>query len=278
MGNDIPAPLTSEPNLEQPSDDTALGERELILKEKELALKEQEAKAKIEFERRNLWFSSPLLIGAVSAIFGLIGTGIGAGLQGYSNFQLERQKFESSLIQKSLEIKDRNEAAKSLLFLVDSGIIQSLDSARIRKIAENPEQLPMLPQLLAATASGGAIVPSPNNRTIAVGDKDGNARIWSMDGVLLRTFRGHTDSVTSIVYSPDNKVLFTGSLDGTVKIWNLSGRLLYSLRVQAGVIGIAVSPDGKTLLVRTIKNEITRWDVATQKQIGSPLALPSPSS
>ncbi len=275
MGNDISAPLTPEPNIKQPSDDIALKERELILKEKELALKEQEAKAKIEFEKRNLWFSSPLLIGALSAIFGLIGTGIGAGLQGYSNFQLERQKFESSLIQKSLEIKDRNEAAKSLLFLVDSGIIQSLDGARIRKIAENPEQLPMLSQLLA---SGGAIVPSPDGKTIAVGDKDGNARIWSMDGKLLLTFRGHTDAVTSIAYSPDARVIFTGSLDKTVKIWELSGKLLHSLRLQDGVIGIAVSPDGKTLLVRTIKNEITRWNVANQEQIGSPLALPSPSS
>lgn len=275
MGNDISAPLTPEPNIKQPSDDIALKERELILKEKELALKEQEAKAKIEFEKRNLWFSSPLLIGALSATFGLIGTGIGAGLQGYSNFQLERQKFESSLIQKSLEIKDRNEAAKSLLFLVDSGIIQSLDGARIRKIAENPEQLPMLSQLLA---SGGSIVLSPDGKTIAVGDKDGNARIWSMDGKLLLIFKGHRDAVTSIAYSPDNRVIFTGSLDKTVKIWELSGRLLHSLRLQDGVTGIAVSPDGKTLLVRTIKNEITRWNVANQEQIGSPLALPSPSS
>ncbi|NJR62704.1 MAG: hypothetical protein HC769_30270 [Cyanobacteria bacterium CRU_2_1] len=127
--------------------------KELALKEKELALKEQEVKAKIELERRGVWFSSPLLIGIASAIFGLLGTGIGAALQGYSNsqlerqkydsnFQLERQKFEFSLIQKALEIKDRNEAAKQLMFLVDSGVIQSLDSAKIRKIAEQPNQLP----------------------------------------------------------------------------------------------------------------------------------------
>ncbi|NJP11539.1 MAG: hypothetical protein HC866_20410 [Leptolyngbyaceae cyanobacterium RU_5_1] len=120
----------------QGADDITLRERELILKEREVALKEQEIKEKLNLEKRNLWFSSPLLIGVFSAIFGLLGTGIGAGLQGYSNFhlekqkfdsnfQLERQKFEFSLIQKALEIKDRNEAAKQLLFLVNSGIIQS---------------------------------------------------------------------------------------------------------------------------------------------------------
>jgi WD40 repeat protein len=58
----------------------------------------------------------------------------------------------------------------------------------------------MLSQLLASgvIANGGAISLSPNNKTIAVGDKNGNARIWSMDGKLLLTFRGHTDAVTSI--------------------------------------------------------------------------------
>jgi hypothetical protein len=113
-----------------------------------------------EHQKRSSVFSSPLVLGLFSAIFGLLGTGIGAALQGYSTLQLERQKFESSLIQKALDTKDKSEAAKSLLFLVDSGIIQSLDAARIRKIAENPEQLPILAELLSATASGGAIAPA----------------------------------------------------------------------------------------------------------------------
>ncbi|MDJ0707242.1 MAG: hypothetical protein QNJ46_28540 [Leptolyngbyaceae cyanobacterium MO_188.B28] len=134
-------------------DENALREKELVLKERELALKEQETKARIELEKRGIWFSSPVLIGVASAIFGLIGTGVGAALQGYSNFNLERQKFESNfqlerqkfefaLIQKTLESSDRKEAAKQLLFLVDSGLIQSLDSEKIRKSAANPDQLP----------------------------------------------------------------------------------------------------------------------------------------
>lgn len=131
--------------IEQESDNNIhaiLKEREFALKEKEIALKEQETKAKIELDRRGIWFTSPLLVGIFSALFGLLGTGIGAALQGHSSLQLERQKFESSLIQKALENKDRNEAAKALLFLVDSGVIQNLDGEKIRKIAENPEQIP----------------------------------------------------------------------------------------------------------------------------------------
>ena len=177
MDNDASTPSGLQSNVL--NDETALKDKELSLREREITLKEQEAKAKIELDKRNLWFSSPLLIGALSAIFGLIGTGIGASLQGYSNFQLERQKFESSLIQKSLEIKDRNEAAKSLLFLVDSGIIQSLDNAKIRKIAENPEQLPALTQLLAASSNSGVIALSPDGKTIAVGNRDKTVTIWT---------------------------------------------------------------------------------------------------
>lgn len=149
---------------EQNNIDTAIREKEIAFKEREIALREQEAQAKIELDKRGIWFSSPLLIGIFSAIFGLLGTGIGAALQGYSSLQLERQKFESSLMQKALEIKDRNEAAKTLLFLVDSGVIQSLDGERIRKIAENPEQLPSLTQLLVATGRGGAIASSPDGK------------------------------------------------------------------------------------------------------------------
>ncbi|MGK7899692.1 MAG: hypothetical protein AB4372_40270 [Xenococcus sp. (in: cyanobacteria)] len=75
--------------------DLSLEERELALKEREIALKEREAEHKPQFDKTNAWFTSPLLIAIVSTIFG---TAIGAALQGYSNFQLERQKFEFSLI------------------------------------------------------------------------------------------------------------------------------------------------------------------------------------
>ncbi len=137
--NTLPSSASSHSDL---VDDTTLRAKELALREKEIQLNEQEAKAKAATENRNLWFSSPLLVGLASAIFGVIGTAMGAGLQGFSNFQLERQKFEFNLIQNALETEDTTEAAKRLQFLVDSGVITSLDSERIRQLAENPTQLP----------------------------------------------------------------------------------------------------------------------------------------
>ncbi|MFG6107179.1 hypothetical protein U2F10_33395 [Leptothoe sp. EHU-05/26/07-4] len=137
----------------EPENNLSIEERKLALAEKELALKEQELRANINQKSRDLWFTSPVLLGIASAVFGLLGTGIGAALQGHASLRLERQKFEFLLIQKSLEPSgeesssdDRKEAAKQLVFLVDSGIIQSLDAEKIKQLAEEPENLPTFSQ------------------------------------------------------------------------------------------------------------------------------------
>lgn len=135
----------SEQNDQRIASDNALTEREVTLKERELILREKELEAKIKLDKKSLWLTSPLLIGGITAISGLIGTGIGAILQGNANFKLERQKFEFTLIQKALQALNQNEAAKQLLFLIDSGVIISLDGEKLRNIAEkNPSQLPVL--------------------------------------------------------------------------------------------------------------------------------------
>ena len=142
----------SNPPSEQ-ENNLSIEERKLLLAERELSLKEQELRANINLKTREVWFTSPVLIGIASAVFGLLGTGVGAALQGYANIRLERQKFEFLLIQTSLEPSaegdsndDRQEAARQLIFLVDSGIIQSLDAEKIKQLAEEPENLPTFSQ------------------------------------------------------------------------------------------------------------------------------------
>lgn len=131
-----------------PSAEDNLRDVELRLREKELRLKEKELDAKIteidENARRNAWLGSPLLIAAGSTIFGLLGTGVGAVLQGFSNTALERQKFESGLIQKALETSDKNEAAKNLQFLVGVGLISQFDTQKISMMARDPQKLPTI--------------------------------------------------------------------------------------------------------------------------------------
>jgi hypothetical protein len=156
MSNDS---TQTETNTVHPSVSSHSGQTgDIILGEKEAPVKEQAVKAKGAIDSQYSWFSSPLIIGLASAIFGVVGTAVGAGLQGYSNFQLERQKFEFTLIQKSLETKDTDEAAKRLQFLVDSGVIKSLDSNKIRELAESPKDLPNFtpPRTTSSGTTAGA--------------------------------------------------------------------------------------------------------------------------
>lgn len=84
------------------------------------------------------WLTSPLLL----ALVGLLGTGVGAVLQGFWNTRLEREKFEFSLIEKALAVADKKEAAQNLKFLVDAGLINQFSAEKIAALAKDPQSLP----------------------------------------------------------------------------------------------------------------------------------------
>lgn len=92
--------------------------------------------------RKKSFFNSPLMPILLSAIFAILGTGLGAWLQGRSNLELEQKKFESSLIINMLEKADNQEsAAKNLNFLVKAGLISDNDG-KIADLVKNPSEIP----------------------------------------------------------------------------------------------------------------------------------------
>ena len=97
---------------------------------------------------------STLTVAVVTAGMTILGT-YAAGLSEYgAQTKLERQKFEYSLIEKSLvsdegsfignEETSRSEASRRLEFLIDTGVITTLNTEAIRRAAENPRDLPTL--------------------------------------------------------------------------------------------------------------------------------------
>ncbi len=48
-----------------------------------------------------------------------------------------------------------------------------------------------------------------------------NVYFRNLEGELLQTFHGHTDSVRSVSIRPDGKVMATTSRDGSAKLWNM---------------------------------------------------------
>ncbi len=165
----------------------SLKRRELDIQEKELDFKKQDAKAKLEIEKRNLIFSSPLMIGFASAIFGIFGTVIGAAWQGYLNFQIERQKFELSIVDEILDPENPEETSKALQFMNDIGIVKSLNKEGINKYANNPKNLPNVRRFLPITRTIRQKIPfafqdAPLDRLTTANiqcPKDSNTRVWS---------------------------------------------------------------------------------------------------
>jgi WD40 repeat protein len=201
------------------------------------------------------------VLAILSAVSVLLAGGIGAALQGFSNTRLERQKFESQLIQKALETKDKNEAAKNLLFLVDSGVIQSLDGHRIKEIANSPEQLPIYSELLKVASSGGSLAISPDGKSFIVGNLEGTASLWDVDsGRVLCNFSHGNGAVKSVAFAQNGKTAITAGEDKSVKVWNLDTRqMTAAYQLPYSVLGIGVSPDGKKVYIRSEDNKLMEW-------------------
>jgi WD40 repeat protein len=84
----------------------------------------------------------------------------------------------------------------------------------------------LLRTVSACASIVGAVVFSPDSRTIATGCNDNQAKLWSLDGKLRRTFGGHQGMVRAVALSPDGKYLVSGSVDTTAKLWRSDGTLL----------------------------------------------------
>ena len=113
------------------------------------------------------------VIGTIfAAFFTFLGTVINSAVERSSITDLERQKYEYSLITDILadERKEKEEIAKDLLFLIEIEAIKILNTEKIREHSESPGDLPRLPNPMSNQFSTptGVIIFSKNENTINV--------------------------------------------------------------------------------------------------------------
>lgn len=146
-------------------------DQELVMRKEELRLKEKELD--LERERMatgNLQESKKTRItyyGALAAALGALGGFIGIYIQGVQNRDLEKQKFQTSLIFKAVETAKPEEASRNLLFLVRAGFIEDSDH-KIEELARNPSSSPFLSLLSAARTEGGYTISAQDMREYCV--------------------------------------------------------------------------------------------------------------
>lgn len=84
---------------------------------------------------------------------------------------------------------------------------------------------------------------------------------------IVRSLKGHSDSVWAIAMSPLGDTLVSGSFDKTIKIWNpQTGKLLHTLSGHLDAVrAIAISRDGLLLASGSSDKTIKIWNLQTGK-------------
>jgi serine/threonine protein kinase len=107
----------------------------------------------------------------------------------------------------------------------------------------------------AGKTSNNAVIGSYNNAI----------RMWNpTTGEIIRTWRGHSQSVTSTAVSTQNNLLASGSSDKTIKLWNLhTGELLTTLRGHSEAVeSLAFNSDGNILVSCAADRTIKIWQIS----------------
>jgi len=234
-------------------------------------------------DRRRVVVLSFLL---VSALF----LGLVAVLQaGRASDQAEKARIQSRtadsrrIAVQAVALADRQPDLAQLLALESLRTAPSLEAwGSLERTLSQPVRLSR--QLTGPTNSVDAVDVSPDGKTVAAADEDGELRLWdATSGRLVGspfperpTLRGRPLRLGAVFqdveFSPDGKLLATSNYDDGVQLWDVAGRrAVATLAPSLGFLGaVAFSPDGR-LLAATQGASVHVFDVATRTNAGSVL-------
>jgi len=112
---------------------------------------------------------------------------------------------------------------------------------------------------------GQSVAVSPDGRSLlhAVSD-DKNFALWSIEtGERIRTFSGHTRTVTSVRFSLDGCRALSGGDDNTARLWDLSsGRCLHTFQGhERSVTSVTFGPNGDYVLSGSFDRTLRLWRI-----------------
>src|SRR5689334_7917015 len=119
--------------------------------DEELKLRREELEIRRKELSKTVW-SSPLLLAVIGVCATVLASLVQNYLQNTATRDLERQRFESALIQKALETNKPEEAANRLAFLVNLGYIKDTDG-KIANYVKKPSTIPLNPIVNSLTST-----------------------------------------------------------------------------------------------------------------------------
>jgi WD40 repeat protein len=130
---------------------------------------------------------------------------------------------------------------------------------------------------MGTSEAASAATFSPDGKTVATADSDGNIRLWAAatgqeTGAPMSS---GLEPVDAVAFSPDGTTVAAASTDGTVQLWNTSTGQETGGAIAAGSVAVdelAFSPDGKTLATADQDGNVRLWDVATRAPVGAAIA------
>ncbi len=103
---------------------------------------------------------------------------------------------------------------------------------------------------------------TPDGKYILTGSGDATARLWDLNGKLIRIFIGHCGLINSVAITHDGKKILTGSTDRSARLWDIDGKALLDFNGhKMSVNSVAFSPDDKEILTGSQDKTARLWDL-----------------